>query len=789
MGLLITLIRRWQNWLMAIFLILLFCIAMRLIPHAHLSHNVLLSTALYDKHSELLRLTLANDERYRLWTPLHELSPMLIDGVLLYEDQWFYYHFGFNPFSLARGGWKSYVSDTSRQGGSTITMQLARMYWKLNTKTIHGKIVQILRAIQLELFYSKDAILEAYFNYAPYGRNIESIGAASLIYFNKTPQQLTLQEALTLAVLPQSPSYRIDKSSGIVEKGLEKARNRLFEMWQMKHPTNTFDAALFKLPLALKQPEDLPFLAPHFTNYLLQDHKQKANHQQTIITTLDLNLQKLIENQITRYIERNALKGIHNASALLVDTRTLHITALVGSANYHNISIQGQVDGTRAKRSPGSTLKPFIYALGFDQGLIHPMSILKDVPTAFGSYVPENFDLQFKGPITVTDALIYSRNIPAVTIASKLKEPSLYQFLKQSGIGQMANEGHYGLALSLGGGEVTMQELAQLYAMLANEGILKPLIGEMAQTTTSHQTLRLLSPEASFMTLDMLSQNLRPNQSLSEKKSNVAIQWKTGTSWGFRDAWSVGVFGPYVLAVWVGNFDGKGNQAFTGHEAAAPLFFNIIDNILAQYPTLQEPKKAFPSNLTKVDICLASGNLLTQWCQQKGTTWFIPGKTPIHVDTIFRPVPIDSISGKVACPPYEKEAVKIEVAEFWSSDLLILFKQAGIPKKTPPSTEHCTKSNTTYVNEEDIHIISPTENVTYTLNRSKLTTQFIALSATVNANIKTVYWFANDAYLGKSSATKSFEWHPKQKGYYTIRAVDDQGNTEQKRIQIAILNQ
>ena len=789
---LLELIRRWQNCLMAIFLITLLSVGMRLYPHTPLSNQLLLSNALYDSHHKLIRLSLANDERYRLWTPLKEISPFVIQGVQLYEDQWFYYHLGFNPFSLIRGAWRTYIGGHVRQGGSTITMQLARMYWNLNTKTPYGKLVQILRAIQLELSYSKNDILEAYLNYAPYGRNIESIGAASLIYFDKTPSNLNLQEALSLAVLPQSPSYRIDKHTGIVEKGLQEARDRLFNTWKQTYTSNAFDAALFKLPLTLRQPEALPFSAPHFANHILLERKHYAKEGEVIYTTLDSTLQKLMEEQLHSYVKRNSMKGIANASALLVDTRTMHIKALVGSANYYDASIFGQVDGTAAKRSPGSTLKPFIYALGFDQGLIHPMSILKDVPSSFGAYAPENFDLKFQGPISVSDALIYSRNIPAVTIASKLSQPNLYQFLRRAGISQMATEGYYGLALSLGGGEVSMQELVQLYAMLENGGILKPLVWEFPSLsenkkgTPTQPERRLLSEEASFMTLDILAHHLRPNQSLSEKKSSLPIQWKTGTSWGFRDAWSVGVFGPYVLAVWVGNFDGKGNQAFTGQMAAAPLFFQIIDSIHAQYPDLSAPQKPFPKNLKKVDICLASGNLLTQWCQQKGQTWFIPGKTPIAVDTVFRPIPIDTKTGKVACPPFDKTKTKIEVFEFWPSDILRLFEQARIPKRTPPNIKQCTKQDFS-TNQNDIHITSPSEYLTYTLKRSSLATQFISLSATADAGIQNLYWFANGNYLGNSFVNASFEWHPVSRGEYHIRVVDDRGNSDQKVVNVTLM--
>lgn len=224
------------------------------------------------------------------------------------------------------------------------------------------------------------------------------------------------------------------------------------------------------------------------------------------------------------------------------------VRALVGSADYYNRTIQGQVNGTNAKRSPGSALKPFIYALGMEQGVLHPMTILKDVPSAFGAYAPENFDHRFLGPVTTTDALNFSRNIPAVYIASRLRQTMFYQFLRLSGIANMSSENHYGLSLVLGGGEVTMQELAKLYALLANRGVLQPLRMQKSDPIVTTPA-RLLSEEASFMTLDMLRQHRRPGDTLAQQPSSLPVYWKTGTSWGFRDAWNVGIFGPYVLAV------------------------------------------------------------------------------------------------------------------------------------------------------------------------------------------------------------------------------------------------
>lgn len=365
----------------------------RLLPHPTLKEGLFFSTVYYDRNGGLLRLTLAKDDRYRVWTPLDEIGKTVIDGTLLQEDRYFYRHFGFNPFSLARGGWISLVRGGAKQGGSTITMQLARMYWKMNTRSIGGKIKQIFRAVQLELMYSKDEILEGYLNYAPYGRNIEGVGAASLIYFDKQPNALALPEALTLSVLPQSPTFRIDKNTGLVGEKLTRARNGLFEKYAEVYGAdglNDLGGSFFDLPLALRQPEELPFRAPHLVEQLAKEAFMAGKQPSVVRTTIDPLFQKLLETQIGAYVGRNKRFGITNAAAVLVDTSSMQLVAAVGSANYFDSAIAGQINGFNIKRSPGSALKPFIYALAIDQGLIHQQTVLKDVPTSFGAYEPED---------------------------------------------------------------------------------------------------------------------------------------------------------------------------------------------------------------------------------------------------------------------------------------------------------------------------------------------------------------------------------------------------------------
>jgi len=785
----ISFLRRWQNVLAALALIAATLVGMRLWPHEPLSRLAPSSTAVYDDAGHLLRLTLASDERYRLWIPLRNMPTPLVRGVMLHEDAWFRWHPGFNPISLARGGWVTYVRGGNRQGGSTITMQLARLVYHLNTKTPGGKMRQVMRAIELELCYSKDDILEAYLNYAPYGRNIEGAAAASLIYFDKPVAQVSLPEALTLAVIPQDPSRRVresvDNNADIIGSRLADARARLFKRWVVDHPQDAAMAPLMTLPLRLRSPEHLPFAAPHFVEEVIADRRMRsANLPSEIHTTLDSGLQRLFERQIAAHVEHNADRGIRNAVAIAIDTRDMGIKALVGSADYKNAEIAGQVNGALAKRSPGSALKPFIYALGFDQGVLHPQTVLRDVPTSFGPFTPENFDGRFLGPVTATEALIRSRNIPAVYVASKLQSPSFYEFLKDAGIGRMASEDHYGLALVLGGGEVTPEELGSLYAMLANRGSLKPL-RNISDDPTSNG-VRMLSEEASFMVLDMLRQNPRPDDATIAQPGGLPIYWKTGTSWGFRDAWTAGIVGPYVVVVWIGNFDGAGNPAFVGVEAAAPLFFHIADALRARDPNLAEPAHAPPKHLKRVQVCLASGDLPNAWCPQRGNTWFIPGKSPIRVSSVHRAITVNNATGKPTCPPFDPITTHSEVYEYWPSDLAKVFRQAGIPRRAPPELPDCANDSSADEGQAP-QIVSPLRGEIYTRRISREGDERIAFNATVDAGVQNLYWFVDDGFVGSTNAREPLLWQPSGAGQFTLRAVDDHGRSDSRALRVDIV--
>ncbi len=755
-------------------------IAVLFCPRPALYGDTPFSTAIVDRDGGLMRLHLAADERYRLRYSLQDIAQPAIDATLLYEDRHFYTHFGVNPLSLMRAAWTTYVRRGRVMGASTITMQLARLRFGLDTRSPAGKLRQIARAIQLERHYGKDELLEAYLNLAPYGGNIEGIGTAARIYFGKPPSQLSLTEALALAVIPQNPVQR-DPTTTAGYARMNEARNRLLEIWGTTYGTGDATRAQFSLPLAVRSTSRLPFSAPHFSRTL---DATQFNGGGEIATTIDPALQALLERQLHRYVEARHASGIRNASALLVDSRNMEVLATVGSADFFDSRIEGQVDGTAAKRSPGSTLKPFVYAMAIDRGIVHPGSLLTDAPTRFTAYAPENFDRGFMGPVTAQNALIYSRNVPAIQLLSQVGHEPFHSFLIDAGVTRLRSAAHYGLAMILGGNELTMRELAALYAMLANGGEYRPLEASFKPVRRTDGR-RLLSREASFLTLEMLRQNPRPDGlELAAAGTRLPVAWKTGTSYAFRDAWTVGITGPFVLAVWVGNFDGSGNPAFVGRSAAAPLFFDLVDALQATRPAADFEVHLPPGlNVRRVDICAGTGDLPGRHCPATQQSWFIPGVSPIRVSQVHRAVRVDTATGLRACS-FDPATTHEAVFEFWPSDLLALFRQAGIAIKPPPTWSPECSLDVQSTAGQAPKITSPSGDLIYHARVEQRDNDAIALQATTDSDVETIYWFIDNALVAEAGRDETVLWKP-QTGEHRVLAVDDLGRSATQRLVVA----
>ena len=737
--------------------------------------------AYFDRNGKLLRITLSADDKYRLYTPLDKISPDVQRATILYEDKYFKYHIGINPISLIRATINYFSGVENPAGASTITMQVARIKYHLNTRQIMGKLKQIAAAIYIDLFYSKNEILEAYLNLAPYGGNIESIGAASLIYFDKPAYDLTTIQAITLSTIPQNPTKRgLNTDSGL--KNMMNMRGDLVRRWVDKNPTDKNLIALAQMPLDVRTTNNLPFYAPHFINYQISQNNNYwsdiGTHNSTIQTTLDLDLQQTLEHTLESEIAKKRNNGINNASAILINYKTMETLAYIGSANYFDKSIFGENDGVRARRSPGSTLKPLIYATAVDMGLIHSMTLLKDAKINFGVYAPENSDSEFFGPVLARDALTLSRNIPAINLLRQIGTKNFYNILTKSGVTNLKSPDYYGISIALGGAEVSMFELADIYATMANLGTRYNIRTKISEP---HDAIsQILSPESFFITLDMLAHQYTPTKRIpfaKEPENTLRHYWKTGTSSSFRDAWTAGIFGDFVLIVWVGNFDGTPNNAFSGAHAAAPIYFALANATSKYYAThgIRIQNNNFMRddlNISEIDMCADVGGLAGKYCPKTVRAYFIPGKSPIATSSVYRAVPIDNKTGLRACTR-DPNTTHMAVYEFWDAEYLDMFQRAGISRNTPPPfMPGCNLDAITTTHTAPI-ILSPVDG-TRTVILSDKNAQGIAFRAISDMDDIKIFWFLDNEMIGTSISGQTFT-HNTPIGDHTVRVIDEMG--------------
>lgn len=753
------------------FLLFIICTLMLLFklpkPVASLSESYYFSKSIESEDGSLLRLVLAQDDRYRLRTYFNEIPKFYTNKLLEKEDRYFYYHIGFNPVSLARSFLFKYILNKKTSGASTLSMQLARLHYKLETKSISGKILQIISAIWLEFLYSKKEILEAYINIIPFGRNIESIKSASLIYFHKNLSKLTKDEIYFLVSSPQRPNllnhvFKYGPAPFSLVKSMSRLKGQKID----------------KNDVWIHSINELPFIAPHASWQALH---QSIETFGKIKTTINLKMQKKLSYILKSYLKRNLDQGLKNGAALIANYKTMEIKALIGSKDYYDKSILGQVDGTMAKRSPGSTLKPLAYAMAIEKGLIHPNSMVMDVPLPFR--MPENFDHKFLGPMSATKALVTSRNIPAVWLASKLKKPSIYDLLKKMKISKMQKASHYGTSIILGGIEVSMRELATVYAMLANGGVFNNF-KLISNNINNKKNIKVLSKESTVMVLNMLKENGRPNfDDRFELSSGAPVYWKTGTSFGFRDAWSIGITGPYIIAVWLGNFSGEPHSALVGRGSAGPLLFEIVDTLKedighSYYEFISE-------NIKQVDICKSSGKIPNANCKHIIKGDFLPGVSPIEKCKIHRKLLISDDTGKRACTKTLGPKI-FKLFEVWPSHLTSLFKKIGQPRKALPKWGKECLLGDKAIRGYDPVILSPKKGMTYQ-NRYKGEHNKVAFKAQVDSNAQEVFWYINGNFLGKRKPDQILFWKSIA-GDHKVKLVDDLGRVATRRLKVVLTN-
>ena len=531
------------------------------------------SVTVVDRNDRLLRAYTTPDGRWRLPVEVKDVDPRYLAMLIAYEDRRFRSHHGVDPLAVARAGWQLLRHGRPVSGSSTLTMQVARLLLGRHERTLVGKIRQMLLALQLDRRLTKTEILRLYLRLAPFGGNLEGVRAASLAYFGKEPRRLSIGEAALLVAIPQSPEVRRPDRS---PEAAKRARDHVLSRMAAAGVISQQDAARAMTERVPTRRQEFRMLAPHHADNQVQQYPNRTVHRLTLDQTMQDRLERLVREHVETVGEQMS------AAVVVVDHRTGEVLVEVGSPGLLDESRFGAVDMANAIRSPGSTLKPIIYGLAFELGIAHPETLIEDRPSRFGIYVPKNFDHDWHGTVSIRTALIQSLNIPAVKVLDAVGPGRLYTTLQQAGVNPvLPKDSDPSLAMALGGLGMRLTDLAALYATLARGG--EPVVLRYRRDVPAPKGAvagqRLLSQAAAWYVAEILCQALPPPNG----KPGL-LCYKTGTSYGFRDAWSVGFDGQYVVAVWVGRPDGASTPGLSGRTAAAPLLFDAFARI-AQRPT------------------------------------------------------------------------------------------------------------------------------------------------------------------------------------------------------------
>lgn len=757
---------RWMAWLLPF--PVLFLILNALFPfHISISYSRIVLAG----DGTVIQAFLSADEKWRMPVTLNEISPELKKAILFKEDKYFYFHPGINPVSVMRAAWNNIRSGRRTSGASTITMQVVRLL-NPRKRTYPGKIIEMFRALQMEWKFSKDEILRMYLNLVPYGGNIEGITSAGILYFGRLPDQLSLAQVTTLSVIPNRPG---SLRPGGNRETLKIARNR----WLMKMQEDQIFPDQ-EIADAMAEPATLtriPFvpIAPHLSVRLKEN--RPGNSIQTFINPV---LQKKTANLAANYCKRLQVSGISNVSVIVVDNRTHRVVAYEGSGDFNDSEHEGQVDGVRAVRSPGSTLKPLVYGIAFDKGLLTPKSILEDVPVNYDGYSPENYDSRFTGTVSVESALMNSRNIPAVNTLKLIGLECMKENMGEAGFEQVLHtKSDLGLSLILGGCGVRLEELTALYGAFANMGEYYPL--QFTVSDTLKKGFRLLSAPAAYMVTDILARPVR-QEAGGGVRGDVAhlpkIAWKTGTSYGRRDAWSIGYNRNYTIGVWVGNFNGQGIPELTGAEKASPLLFELFNAIDRD---ARSDWFTVPDGLDFRLVCPLSGMPPGDFCNNTVIDFFIPGVSRNTTCSHLTEVAV-SADGRhsycTACIP--SSGYKREWFPNLSPELISFYESEHIPwEKRPPHNPFCSRIFTSGNPE----IISLLNGKTYLVEKGE--GRELMLSCNSAGNAEKIYWYINDRFFKQAERGEQVFFSP-DPGKVKISCSDDKGRNSDITIHVQL---
>lgn len=741
-----------------------------------------LSTILLDRHGELLGARIAGDGQWR-FPPQTSAPAKFVRALIEYEDRRFYSHPGVDPLALGR----AVVTDVRERrivsGGSTLSMQLARLMRARTDRGVFDKLMEMMLATRIELRYSKPEILALYASHAPFGGNVVGLQAAAWRYFGRSPEALSWAEACTLAVLPNSPA--------LIHPGRNRAallakRNRLLQRLNAQSVIAKLDHELALREPLPEAPLPLPADAPH----LLATLQAQAPQQHRFRTTLDRSVQRTANSLVQEHAHALSLRNVHNAAALIIDNRSFEVLAYVGNADWSVNNARGYaVDIVRRPRSTGSILKPLLYASMLEAGEILPSTLIPDVPTQYAGYMPENFDRQFRGMVPADVALAHSLNVPAVRMLKQHGVQRFYGFLKQAGMTTLVRAADdYGLTLILGGAETTLWDITNQYANLAHvtrqiypgQTVNYQQARVLPEVTADTRRPTELGAGAAWFTLRALLEVARPGDEAHWKSFATArqIAWKTGTSWGLRDAWSIGNTSRYTVGVWVGNADGEGQPGLTGSTAAAPLMFALYDRLPRSEwfvePTLQ---------LKEVDVCSNDGFLANGACESQRlrvprSSHFdrvSPYNQRVHLSANGRHR-VDSSCEPIHQMRHENWFVLPPGPEFYYR------RQHSSYRTLPPFRADCDGAQGTA--QTAMEFIYPNVGtrlyIPIDLDTQRGRTVFEAVHREANASLQ---WHLDDQYLGATQTyhQQALDISP---GPHVITIVDEHGNRLSRRFEV-----
>ncbi len=718
------------------------------------------STVVKDRQGEVLGVRLASDGQWRF--PEGEKVPDKFRScIITYEDQWFYFHLGINPVSVCRALYQNIKAGRVVSGASTLSMQCVRMARK-KQRTLKEKIVEMLLSIRLETRYSKKEILSMYASHAPFGGNVVGIEAASWRYFNHQASDLSWAEAATLAVLPNAPALiHLSRNQGLL---LKKRNVLLKKLYQKERITSTE----YELALAENLPQNLyplPQLAPHLVTYFYLT--QQGNHIQS---TIDKNKQIELENILNQWNEDFLKKDIRHLAAMIVDLHTNEVIAYCGNVNYLKNGEGNQVDIIRSSRSSGSLLKPLLYYISLSEGLILPHTLLVDIPVNIHGFSPQNFNLQYDGAVPASEAICRSLNIPSVLLLRLYSVPKFYNFLKEIGITTLNRDaGDYGLSLILGGAEVNLWDIVSVYSNMARALLDLPKTElSLSLKEKGKESKRKFDKGAVWQTFEVIKELNRPEEIDWHALPSVeTIAWKTGTSYGFRDAWAVGVSTRYAVGVWVGNAEGEGKPGLLGATTAGPVMFDIFNFLPAdKWFTLPE------GNFIEEEVCTSSGYLKGRFCDEVDTQYILPkalrsNVCPYHILLNLTP------DFSYQTNPDDEEGM---VQKSW---FVLPPAQASFYKQKHPHYQAVPPfKGTTLNNQRVMQFIYPSyNNARLTIPKQMDGSKGVVTFELAHANPQAlVFWHLDEDYITTTTDFHKITLSP-DKGKHNLTCVDDKGNT------------